>query len=318
MAVELGGGPHALIGHTGFVGGHLVTPETTHFFNSKNIEEIRGQSFQSVICAGAAGLKWQANKDPDADKEGIRRLTDPLAFVKAHLFVLISTISVYDVTEGDVDENRDVWAVSSYKGTSDDIFSRGYTPYGVHRAELEDWVRKNTGLGKALRHSLIVRLPGIYGKNISKNYIFDLMTGSPYMHKIDLSTCHQWYALRLLRGDIDQISEKILKERTEVTVLNLFPEPITTLDIVRKIFPDLESQCKPIAKDEYPNGPYSFLDDVKTIHFESFQEDGGERGYRYDKKRSLKELENFVQEHKLISTCRLISGQGQPSKQCNL
>ena len=43
----------ALIGHTGFVGSNLTNKHTfPALFNSTNIEEMRGGTFDSVVCAG--------------------------------------------------------------------------------------------------------------------------------------------------------------------------------------------------------------------------------------------------------------------------
>ena len=70
------------------------------------------------------------------------------------------------------------------------------------------------------------RLPGLYGTNLSKNYIFDLLTASEYLFKIDLSTCHQWYNLGLLRGDIDHLASHIDTEViTSLTSLSLYHTP---------------------------------------------------------------------------------------------
>ena len=56
----------ALIGYTGFVGGnlHLQTP-FDDVYNSKNIDSLRGKSYELVVCAGAPGVKWKANKEPE-------------------------------------------------------------------------------------------------------------------------------------------------------------------------------------------------------------------------------------------------------------
>ena len=57
-----------LIGYTGFVGNNLA--EQTEFdfvYNSKNIHEIQGKTFDIVYCAGMPGTKWIANKNPEKD-----------------------------------------------------------------------------------------------------------------------------------------------------------------------------------------------------------------------------------------------------------
>lgn len=48
-------------------------------------------------------------------------------------------------------------------------------PYGKNRLYLENWVASN------FDDYLIVRLPGLFGKNIKKNFIFDLISVIPSM-----------------------------------------------------------------------------------------------------------------------------------------
>ena len=51
-------GSNALIGYTGFVGTALARQhDFDAFYNSKNIETIKGEHFNLVVCAGAYGLK---------------------------------------------------------------------------------------------------------------------------------------------------------------------------------------------------------------------------------------------------------------------
>src|SRR5262249_7287015 len=86
----------ALIGHTGFVGGNLARQRSFDaFFNSSNIEGIAGRSFDLVVCSGARAEKWKANADPEADLNGIERLTRALEHVEARKLVLISTVDVF-------------------------------------------------------------------------------------------------------------------------------------------------------------------------------------------------------------------------------
>lgn len=49
--------------------------------------------------------------------------------------------------------------------------------YGYNRYQLELWVRKN------YPDALIIRLPGLFGKNIKKNFIYDFMNVIPFMLK---------------------------------------------------------------------------------------------------------------------------------------
>ena len=52
-------------------------------------------------------------------------------------------------------------------------------PYGYNRYQLECWVREH------FPEALIVRLPGLFGKNIKKNFIYDFINRIPYMLKAE-------------------------------------------------------------------------------------------------------------------------------------
>ena len=120
----------ALIGYTGFVGSTLdkaLSP--THRYRSTNIEEMKEESFDHVICAGVQAMKWWANLHPEEDMAGIQRLLDVLATVKAERFTLVSTIDVYPIPRG-VNENSA-------------IEKNGHHAYGLHRLLVEDWVKEH-------------------------------------------------------------------------------------------------------------------------------------------------------------------------------
>jgi hypothetical protein len=64
-----------LIGYTGLVGGILSGEmQFDTLYNSKNITDIQGGKFDYLICAGASGLKWKANKDTEKDLNSIKFL----------------------------------------------------------------------------------------------------------------------------------------------------------------------------------------------------------------------------------------------------
>ena len=218
--IDFPGPDAALIGFTGYVGGNLHAQFDGYagLFNSKNIGDIGKRKWKTVVCAGAPGFKIGANVlkqtmdgRPYNDTTGMDDLIEDLGAIECERFVLISTISAYAVTshaeslqlrpEAEplssvhaLDESRDVWSRQLAKGGLSD------SEYGRNRARLESWVRETF----PSRH-LIVRLPGIFGLGMKKNFIYDLITESPWRHKIDLNTYHQWYALRHLTGDIRRI-----------------------------------------------------------------------------------------------------------------
>src|SRR5260370_1453972 len=89
------GMPTALIGPDGFIGKNL---EAQAHFDEKTDGALRPGSYDLVVCAGAPGGRWRANRDPEDDAAAIRRLIESLREVQTGKFVLISTVDVYPRT----------------------------------------------------------------------------------------------------------------------------------------------------------------------------------------------------------------------------
>src|SRR4051812_23231156 len=98
----------AIIGHTGFVGGTLARQVPFDAgFNSKNIEQIAGKSFDVLYISGMPAAKWIANGDPAGDRAVLDRLVGCLRQVQAQRVVIMSTVDVYP-TPIDVNEDTPI------------------------------------------------------------------------------------------------------------------------------------------------------------------------------------------------------------------
>jgi len=156
-----------LIGYSGFVGSNLN--ETNFFdktFNSSNIQEAYDLQPDICVYAGIRAQKFIANKHPESDLAHIKDAIENIKKIKPKKLILISTIDVLDNTN-DTDEFYS-------------INTETLEPYGKHRRYLEMWVEKN------ISDYHIIRLPGLYGKNLKKNFIFDLLNPIPKMLTIEL------------------------------------------------------------------------------------------------------------------------------------
>src|SRR5213078_364845 len=86
----------ALIGYTGFVGSNLLRQRSFDAcFNSANIDQIAGRSFDLVVCCGARAEKWKANAEPATDLDNIEYLTRAVERANIGTLVLISTVDVF-------------------------------------------------------------------------------------------------------------------------------------------------------------------------------------------------------------------------------
>ena len=127
-------------------------------YNSRSIDRISGERFDTLVCAGAPATMWRANANPEADLDNLRRLTSALSEAKIDRLILISTIAVFDdASAGYTESNARYEFVKTY---------------GRHRRELELHV-----LGRY--NAVVLRLPALFGKGIKKNFIFDILNPVP-------------------------------------------------------------------------------------------------------------------------------------------
>lgn len=149
-----------LVGSTGFVGTNLRAAHCFDgMFHSTDIEQAFGKKPDLLIYAGVPAEMFLANKNPKRDLEIVEKAMEAILRIQAKQVVLISTIAVYQTTDG-VDERieSDIETLSSY---------------GRNRFLLEKWVEEKT------EHSLIVRLPALYGISLKKNFIYDFIHRIP-------------------------------------------------------------------------------------------------------------------------------------------
>lgn len=155
-----------LVGYTGFVGSNIYLSAGNKIdavYNSKNIEEAYDTCPDLLIYAGIRAEKYLANNAPGKDKELILQAEEIITRIKPKRLVLISTIDVFKVPK-DVDENSEIDTVNLHA-------------YGYNRYQLELWAREK------YPDTLIIRLPGLFGKNIKKNFIYDFINVVPFMLK---------------------------------------------------------------------------------------------------------------------------------------
>ena len=244
----------ALIGHTGFVGSNLAAQHTySGHFNSKNIQYIAGQTFDTIVCAGVQAVKYWANQHPDEDWKGIQCLLSPLKSVKVRRFILLSTVDVY---------------ASPLQVTEADPAPWQNHVYGRHRRAVESFVQ---GL---FPESHIIRLPGLFGPGLKKNVIYDLLHGNG-LEAIQPASAFQYYHLKHLTGDLVRVLDG------GIPLLNLATEPIRTQTILDRFAPvtDVGSRAGAI-------GRYDFRSRYDHLW-------GGTGGYLYSASRVLEDMESF-------------------------
>ncbi|HRE77846.1 MAG TPA: NAD-dependent epimerase/dehydratase family protein [Flavobacterium sp.] len=166
-----------LVGYSGFVGSNLI--DQTRFdgiFNSSNIEDSFGCKSDILIYSGVRAEKFLANSQPEKDFEIIKTAIENIKKIDSKKLILISTVDVYPIPQL-VHEN----SLIEYESNQ---------AYGKNRLYLERWVEEN------IEDYLIVRLPALFGKNLKKNFIYDLIHIVPAMLSeqkfLELAITNQW------------------------------------------------------------------------------------------------------------------------------
>jgi len=255
MAEDL---PHALIGHTGFVGGNLLSQRPNAFgacFNSSNIGAMAGRQFGRVVCAGVQAAKWWANANPVEDRARIESLLAVLRTIKARHMVLVSTVDVYPEPIA-CDETSP-------------IDSGALQPYGRHRLEVEMFCRAH------FERCSIVRLPALFGPGLKKNVVFDLLNDN-LVDRIHPDAMFQWYPLTRLADDLDRIIA------AECDLINLTTEPVATSEIAARYFPERMLNRPLVPAPRY---------DLRSCRMDVFGRSGP---YRLDRSEVLADLGDWL------------------------
>lgn len=246
----------ALIGHTGFVGGNLARQaQFDDYFNSRTIDQIKSSQYDLLVCAGARAEKWKANREPEQDLININYLIGCLKTVKARRFILISTVDVYAMPQN-VDEDTA-------------IDQPNLSAYGLHRYKLEEFTREN------FPSSIIVRLPGLFGHGLKKNFIYDMLHTNA-LHLTDADSRFQFYSLDDLWGDIEQVIAN------KIDLVNFATPPISARQVAEKCFDSSFS-------NKTRNGPVFY--DMKTKHAHILSKTGD---YIWDIEQEIANIKNYI------------------------
>jgi nucleoside-diphosphate-sugar epimerase len=201
---------NALIGYSGFVGSTLLKQfNFDGLYRTTNISEIQGKTYDTVVCAGAPAVKWLANKEPIQDKQSLDSLISHISTIKCKRFVLISTVDVF---------KDPLLAVESTP-----VDTNGLHPYGLHRYQLEEFVKTH------FDDFLIVRLPGLVGPGLKKNVIYDFLNNNN-LDAIDHRGVFQFYPMVNLWSDIKVAINSNCK------LIHLTSEPISVKEIASECF----------------------------------------------------------------------------------
>jgi hypothetical protein len=169
---------------------------------------MRNQQFDTLYLCCLPAEKWKINQCPEMDAANMHAIQDILRTVQTNRLILISTVDVYKHVGNQLNEE-------------DNCDSETNHAYGKHRYLFEQFVKETF----PTYH--IVRLPGLFGKGLKKNVLFDFISENrTQFANICPASWFQFYNLNWLEHDLAVIIQNDLK------VCNLFPEPVQTCEII--------------------------------------------------------------------------------------
>lgn len=249
----------ALIGYTGFVGGNIADQhQFDDLYNSKNIGDIEGKEYDLVVSAANRAEMWRINQEPEVDRAEIEEYISHIKNVKIKKLVLVSTVGVYKNPNGATEDTE--------------IDTEGLLPYGVNRYHLEQFCQQNFD-------TTIVRLPGLFGKGLKKNVIFDLLNNNN-VDRIHKDGVYQYYNLGNIWKDITVALDNGLP------LVNLATPPVSTEEIAKECF-----------GIEFTNAPSDVKPAFWDMHSKYADIYGGEGDYLYSKTTELADIKSFIESY---------------------
>ncbi len=303
-----------LVGSTGFVGSNIYHyGKIDQAYHSVNIADAYGTNPDLLIYAGLRAEKYLANKDPEKDYQTILEAQENIQKIHPKKLVLISTVDVLKDPSG--------------KDEHFEIDTENLAPYGLNRYRLEQWVREQ------YPDALIIRLPGLFGLNIKKNFLYDYLNVIPFMLKqekfLELSEkesiLKQYYTLqdngfykcnalspeekKLLKETFRSLGFTAMNFTDSRNVYQFYPLSRLAQDIETALKHDIRlwhPATEPVSAaevyshltgEQFRNecSPSPVYYDYKTCHAELF---GGKDGYIMNKQQVLNEISAFADGYK--------------------
>lgn len=192
-----------LLGYTGLVGSNLNHAYFDVLLNSSNFDDFIAAKLkvnEMWIAAGDA-RKWVAIKDPLKFKKANDDLLTKILGLEIKKLILFSSIDVYE---------------QQSMGVETDLPENDH-PYGVIKYETEKILRHH------FPHVNIIRLPGLFGRNLKKNFIYDLIERRrEFIGSYNEESTFQYY-------DLSDLHDFVIKNDCEL--VNLATEPVSVRDI---------------------------------------------------------------------------------------
>lgn len=301
-----------LVGYSGFVGSNILkNMDFDGLFNHLNIADAFGKCPDLLIYAGVSADKFLSNTNEQKDLDSVMVAYQNIVKISPKKLVLISSIDVNQCTKN-VDE--------TVFGDLDKM-----NAYGKNRLKLELKIRET------FPDALIVRLPALFGQNLKKNFVYDIL--NPIPKTLDKTRYENFCADSVIKNSyIEQpngffnISISADKEKLKKSLENFNFSSLCFTDsrakfqfynlanLDKDILIALDNNLKtlnitsePVSANEISmyclDKPFNNLlnrpvpdYDVKSVNCKLY---GGKNGYLYQKQEVLQDLKYFIMQQKI-------------------
>ncbi|MFD1717008.1 NAD-dependent epimerase/dehydratase family protein [Georgenia deserti] len=254
----------ALIGHTGFVGSNFALQhDFDDTYNTRNIADIAGKRYDLVVSAANRADSHRINHGAgEQDRAEIEDYVELLSRVEIGKLVLVSTVSLYPpLTSPDEDTK---------------VTEQGLQPYGANRAWQEHALAERFD-------TLILRLPQLYGANVKKGIVYDLLN--------DYRVEHIRPHLEFQHYDLGRVwADTSLALEAGLDALNIATPPLKSGTVAEEVFGvDIWAQHADVVETPETLG---YTRDMRTRHASLFD---GPEGYLMTAEEELAGIRAFVE-----------------------
>lgn len=211
-----------VLGGTGFIGRAVIAEAKEQGYQvtgtgRADYDKYVGNRYDLVINANGNSKKFIDRKDPKEGFEAsVNSVLNALLDFPCDRYVQLSSGAVYP-DESNPENNRETEFIPAAKHS---------TAYGLHKWLAEELVRYHHD------NALILRLGGFVGEGLSKNAIYDMITGGPLF-------VHPDSAFQIMNiADLARIIFELLKKPFKNETINVSTRGCTSLREFATMLPD--------------------------------------------------------------------------------
>lgn len=205
----------AIIGAKTALGDFLASRNKyDYIIDPSNVDILRNKQFLEIVCT-VADFPEKAAMAEEKDALRFEKLQEILSEVKTERFTLVTSLATVNPSDGYYNENTSLYT---------DVTAPN--PFISHRARFEEFIQLRFG------RVLTVRVPELVFSNTLRPGIIGAIPSMEKLASYPADMSHQLFYLPMIEEDIS------MGWKLGLSLINLAPEPLSTIEIVREFAPD--------------------------------------------------------------------------------